>query len=68
MSVQRRGSTSLDRLRAYYEGRETRCLSCGRENTDGEWRVRTTGSVVRYEHTCPSCGVTESRTLRLRRE
>lgn len=68
MSVPRRDSTSLDRLRAYYETRETRCLSCGHETPDGGLQVRTTGGVVRYEHTCPNCGVTESRTFRLRRD
>jgi rubredoxin len=63
MSIPRRGSTPLDRLRAYYEGTEMRCLSCGYEDREGDWRVSTTGGEVRYEHTCPSCGVTESRVI-----
>jgi predicted RNA-binding Zn-ribbon protein involved in translation (DUF1610 family) len=65
MSSRRRGTTPLDRLRAYYEGTPMRCLSCGAAD-DADWRARTTGGTVRYEYTCPSCGATESRTVRLR--
>ncbi|MFB6108468.1 MAG: HVO_0649 family zinc finger protein [Haloplanus sp.] len=64
-SAHRTGSSAFDRLRSHYDESSRICPKCGYEDTDGGWRVTTTGSRVHYRHLCPSCGATATRELRL---
>jgi hypothetical protein len=61
MSTRHGGVSAFDRLRARYDEDACRCAACGYEDTDGGWRVETSGATVRYTHVCPSCAA--ERTL-----
>ncbi|MFC4358661.1 HVO_0649 family zinc finger protein [Halobium salinum] len=65
MSMDGRGTSALDRLRARYDQEARVCPECGFEDEAGSWRVQTTGSRVYYRHLCPSCGSRSTRVLRL---
>ncbi|MFC6726157.1 HVO_0649 family zinc finger protein [Halobium palmae] len=56
MSIEPRGASALDRLRARYDRESRTCPECGYEDDPGSWRVETTGGRVYYRHLCPSCG------------
>ncbi len=55
----------FERLRQKYEDAEPHCVECGFVDEEGGWRVRATGSRVRYQHTCRICGASNVRELRL---
>lgn len=55
----------FDRLRQKFDDTELRCRQCGYVDSDGGWRVRTSGDRVSYQHVCPSCNAIETRELRL---
>ncbi|TYT60784.1 HVO_0649 family zinc finger protein [Natrialba swarupiae] len=57
--------TPFERLRQKLEDSELECRQCGFRDTDGGWRVTTTGSRVRYQFVCPSCSAVETREMRL---
>lgn len=56
----------FERLRQTYET-DSVCGACGHHATDSEggWRVSTTGSRVRYQFVCPVCEAVETRELHL---
>lgn len=62
MSVHR---SPFERLREKFDKSELRCPACGYVDTDGNWRVTTTGARVRYQFICPTCDAVETRELRL---
>ena len=55
----------FEQLREKFDESELRCPSCGYTDTDGSWRVTTTGQRVRYQFICPVCEAVETRELRL---
>jgi|JXWS01.1.fsa_nt_gb transcription elongation factor Elf1 len=57
------GVSALDRMRERLTETESRCPACGSDAA--EWTCETDGGRVRYERTCPSCGATAERTVRL---
>ncbi|MEY7850576.1 HVO_0649 family zinc finger protein [Natrarchaeobius sp. A-rgal3] len=59
------GNTPFERLRRKFERSELECRQCGFRDTDGGWRVTTTGSRVQYQFVCPSCFAVETREMRL---
>ncbi|WP_222919918.1 HVO_0649 family zinc finger protein [Natrinema sp. SYSU A 869] len=56
----------FERLREKFDESELRCPACGYVDTDGGWRVTTSGGRVRYQFVCPTCDAVETRELRLR--
>lgn len=62
MSVHR---SPFERLREKFDESELRCRSCGYVDTEGGWRVTTSGGRVRYQFVCPTCDAVETRELRL---
>ncbi len=64
MSI-KQARSPFDRLRQKFEDAERRCRQCGFVDSDGGWRVRTSGDRVSYQHVCPSCDAIETRELRL---
>ncbi|WP_049926477.1 HVO_0649 family zinc finger protein [Halopiger goleimassiliensis] len=55
----------FERLRRTFDEEDLECRHCGYRNTDGDWRVTTSGSRVRYQLVCPACDAVETRELRL---
>ncbi|WP_305038416.1 HVO_0649 family zinc finger protein [Halovivax gelatinilyticus] len=55
----------FERLRQSYAETASRCSSCGSGTDSSDWRVRTSGARIRYEHNCRSCGAADRRDLRL---
>ncbi|MFB6122007.1 MAG: HVO_0649 family zinc finger protein [Haloferacaceae archaeon] len=64
-SAQEPGASAFDRLRGHYAESRVACPECGHEDTEGGWRVTTSGSRVDYQHVCPSCGAVDTLELRL---
>lgn len=60
-----RSPLPFERLRQKYENADVECRKCGYVDADGGWRVSASGSRVSYQHTCPICGASENRELRL---
>ncbi|GAB3021416.1 HVO_0649 family zinc finger protein [Natronobiforma cellulositropha] len=61
----RRAHSPFDRLRQTFEEAPLRCDACGYVDDSSEWRVTTSGSRVRYQYCCPTCGALDTRELRL---
>lgn len=57
------GVSALARMRERLTETESRCPACGSDAA--EWTCETDGARVQYERTCPSCGATAERTVRL---
>ncbi|ELZ11418.1 hypothetical protein C478_13445 [Natrinema thermotolerans DSM 11552] len=55
----------FERLREKFDEAERRCPECGYVDTEGGWRVTTSGGRVRYQFVCPTCDAVETRELRL---
>ncbi|MXV63567.1 hypothetical protein GS429_16185 [Natronorubrum sp. JWXQ-INN-674] len=55
----------FERLRAKFDESELKCPACGYMDTDGGWRVSTSGSRVQYQFICPTCHAIETREMRL---
>ncbi|AGB32968.1 hypothetical protein C488_09976 [Natrinema pellirubrum DSM 15624] len=55
----------FERLREKFDESERRCPECGYVDTEGGWRVTTSGGRVRYQFVCPTCDAVETRELRL---
>ena len=55
----------FERLREKFDESDVTCPSCGYVDTDGGWRVTTTGNRVTYQYICPTCGAVETREMRL---
>lgn len=58
-------NSPFDRLRAKFDASELECPACGYVDTDGGWRVTTSGSRVQYQFVCPTCDAVETRVMRL---
>ncbi|MFB6183825.1 MAG: HVO_0649 family zinc finger protein [Haloarculaceae archaeon] len=61
------GRSPIDRLRRRYERTETKCPECGYVDEDNEWRSRTDGRRIVYQHVCPSCDAEREYTFRMDR-
>lgn len=57
--------SAFERLKAHYDHEELVCPECGYEDEDGQWVSETDGSVVKYNHECPSCGAVRAHTIDL---
>lgn len=55
----------FEQLREKFDESDVKCPACGYTDTDGGWRVTTTGSRVRYQFICPTCDAVETREMRL---
>lgn len=55
----------FEQLKQKYDESEPKCRACGYVDTDGEWRVQTTGNRVTYQFVCPTCDAIETREMRL---
>ncbi|WP_436347309.1 HVO_0649 family zinc finger protein [Natronorubrum sp. FCH18a] len=55
----------FEQLRAKFDESEPECPACGYHDTNGGWRVTTTGSRVTYQFVCPTCDAIETREMRL---
>lgn len=55
----------FEQLREKFDESDAKCPACGYTDTDGGWRVTTTGSRVRYQFICPTCDAVETREMRL---
>ncbi|MCU4740704.1 hypothetical protein OB955_07845 [Halobacteria archaeon AArc-m2/3/4] len=60
-----RSRSPFDRLRQKFDRSELRCRACGHVDSDGTWRVTSSGSRVRYQHICPACDAIDTREMRL---
>ncbi|RQG88899.1 hypothetical protein EA462_10915 [Natrarchaeobius halalkaliphilus] len=58
-------TSPFERLREKFEETELACRQCGYHDTDGGWRVTTSGSRVQYQFVCSSCSAVDTREMRL---
>lgn len=54
----------FEQLKAKFDS-DPKCPACGYVDTEGGWRVQTTGSRVTYQFVCPTCDAIETREMRL---
>jgi uncharacterized Zn finger protein len=59
----RNGRSGFEGLKSYYDAAERVCPRCGHADEDAEWLVEASGRRVRYERTCPSCGVVHTHVV-----
>lgn len=55
--------SAFETLKAVFDESALRCEACGYYDEDGRWTVETNGSSVVYDHVCPGCGITMTRTI-----
>ncbi|MFP8953000.1 HVO_0649 family zinc finger protein [Natrialbaceae archaeon A-arb3/5] len=55
----------FERLQRKFDESELTCRHCGYRETDGGWRVTTTGDRVQYQFVCSTCDAIETREMRL---
>ncbi|RQG92268.1 HVO_0649 family zinc finger protein [Natrarchaeobius chitinivorans] len=58
-------NTPFERLRRKFDDSGLECGQCGNRETNGGWRVTTTGSRVHYQFVCPACRAVETKEMRL---
>lgn len=65
MSVERpTGASPFERLASHYDQTDAVCPACGYEDAGG-WRAAHAAEGIRFSHTCPSCGATNERHVRI---
>lgn len=56
--------SAFETLKSVLDASALACEQCGYYDEAGAWNVKTNGSAVVYEHVCPGCGVTNTRTIK----
>lgn len=55
--------SAFEKLKQKFDEDDLKCEECGHLDEEGEWETSMDGSTIRYEHECPSCGATMTRTI-----